>query len=119
MRNGFVALGTVVPALLCAVLAAGCAAASGSGPYRGLQLYGSDVYVCREAPTAGSAEALARELGSQPQDRDSPTGLSVSIRERSDVDVRGRAVAVARVSAVEGDRTFWLPYTALCSRGDQ
>lgn len=119
MRDGVVAARSVVPALLCAALAAGCAAASGSGPYRGLQLYGSDVYVCREAPTAGSADELARELRSQPQDRDSPTGLSVRIRERGDVDVSGRSVSVARVSAVEGDRTFWIPYRALCSRGDR
>ncbi|MFB6240478.1 MAG: hypothetical protein ABEJ46_02765, partial [Gemmatimonadota bacterium] len=77
------------------------------------------VYVCREAPTASSSDELARELRSQRQDRDSPTGLSVRIRERSDVDVSGRAVPVARVSAVEGDRSFWIPYTALCSRGDR
>lgn len=119
MRDGDVSLGAVVPVLLCAALAAGCAAASGSGPYRGLQLYGSDVYVCREAPTAESADELARELREQPQDRDSPTGLSVRIRERGDVDVSGRAVSVARVASEEGDRTFWIPYTALCSRGDR
>lgn len=119
MKAGRTGVTDAAPVLLVAGLVAGCAAASGAGPYRGLQLYGSDVYVCREAPTAGSEDELARELRSQGQSRDSPTGLSVRIRERSDVDVSGRPVSLARVSAADGDRTFWIPYTALCSRGDR
>lgn len=107
-----------LPAVLVALIGVGCGAASGGAPYRGVQVYGegADVYVCREAPTAPSEEVLATELRDQDQDRDSPTGQSVTIQERGTVEVRGGDVAVARVSPVDENRPYWIPYTALCSR---
>lgn len=104
------------------VLAEGCASPGGGTETgdRGIRVYepGRPVYVCREAPVAPTLGELAEELRSGRPERDSPTGQTVRVRERETVEVDGRSTPVARVSATEGDAEYWIPYTALCARGD-
>lgn len=98
----------------------GCATSGGSGggTARGVKIYGegSEVYVCRRAHTAPSRQALAEELRDG-GGADSSTGQTVRVRDRDSVQVDDQSVSVAHVEEADGGRTYWIPYTALCSRG--
>lgn len=112
--------GTLLGAAALALVAlAGCASSGGGGgTYRGVQVYeeGAEVYVCREAHTADTRDALVAELESGQPVTGASTGQTVDILSREDVQVGDRTVSVARVEAAGGSR-YWIPYSALCSRG--
>lgn len=96
----------------------GCASGGGGGTYRGVQLYekGQNVYVCRQAHTADTRQALVSELESGQSPQGTPTGQSVTILTREEVSVGGESVSVARVEPATGGARYWIPYTALCSK---
>lgn len=97
----------------------GCASSGGgSGTYRGVQLYekGQNIYVCRQAHTANTRDALVERLESGQSPQGASTGQSVSIATRENVRVDGETVSVARVEPDGGGSRYWIPYTALCSR---
>lgn len=110
-----------VALLAAAAVLGGCAsssAGSGRGSYTGIQLYkkGEGVYVCRDAHTAPSQGELVRELERGEEPGDPPTGQSVRIAQQETVQVGESSTRVARVEAEEGGGSYWIPYTALCSR---
>lgn len=115
----------VAPIVLLAAagLIGACASSGGSGQgdYRGVRVYerGQDVYVCRDAATAPSRAELVEKLEQGVQPTDPPTGQSVRVAQRETVQVRGSSTTVARVEAEEGSGAYWIPFTALCSRGSQ
>lgn len=112
---------TLAAAALTLFAFTGCASGGGGGGgYRGVQLYeqGENVYVCRQAHTANTRDALVEELESGQTARDASTGQAVSIVSREDVRVGGENVSVARVEPTEGGGRYWIPYTALCSKSD-
>ena len=105
-------------AALALLAFAGCASSGGGGgTYRGVQVYeeGADVYVCREAHTADTRNALVEELESDEPVTGASTGQSVTILTRESVQVGGSTVSVAQVEEAGGSR-YWIPYSALCSR---
>lgn len=97
----------------------GCASSGGGGgTYRGVQLYekGQNIYVCRQAHTASTRDALVERLESGQSPQGASTGQSVSIVTRESVRVGGENVSVARVEPDGGGSRYWIPYTALCSK---
>lgn len=108
-------------AVLAFFVLTGCASSGGSGggDYRGVQLYkqGEGIYVCREAHTADTRSALVEKLRSGEPVSGASTGASVSVVSREDADVGGEPVSLARVEPADGGSRYWIPYTALCSRG--
>lgn len=114
VRTALIALAATTSLAACATSGGGQASAD-----RGIRVYGQGdtVYVCREAPTAATISELEEELRSDRPVRDSPTGETVRIARRESVDVDGRSTPVARVRAVDREAEYWIPYTALCSKG--
>lgn len=109
-----------VAAAACILFAfTGCASSGGGGgTYRGVQLYekGENIYVCRQAHTASTRDALVELLESGQSPRGTPTDQSVSIVTRENVNVGGETVSVARVEPTDGGSRYWIPYRALCSK---
>lgn len=113
-------IGSLAAAAALALVAfTGCASSGGGGgTYRGVQLYekGEDVYVCRQAHTAATRDALVDLLESGQAPQGTPTGQTVSIVSREEVRAGGETVSVARVEPTEGGSRYWIPYKGLCSK---
>lgn len=109
---------TAAAVVLATLVLAGCASSGGGEEYRGVRLYekGEGVYVCRDSHTAETREELAEKLREGDPVEDSPTGQSVRIERRDTVQVDGRSTRVALVEAASGSESYWIRYTALCSR---
>lgn len=101
------------------IVAVGCASTASTTTGKGPRLYkkGQNVYVCRDGHTAPTLDQLVDRLRQGGSPENPPTGQAVIIEQRDSVQVDGSSVYVARVEPSDGGTGYWIPYTALCSRG--